>query len=439
MDIIIRGYTLKQELFSNGLFKVYIAEHSILNDQKLRITLLNPEFMELPELKSEFSSLSFKLSFADHPNIIRNTDMLEENGNFAVLSENISLKSFDDFIANTPFENLQPVIEKVFEGLIFLNDKKIYHSALSPENIFIDNESNPRIAYYGLTGIFLKANNPEIREVILEKLSFYAPELREKQTVLNDNTEVYSCGRLLEYVQNKYKSIENDKSLSYIINKSTDSDPRKRYRNVKELYNDFKNPDKIKYIPIVANPVIKEPVKKEVVHNQKVENKEYPQQPKYPNEQNQDFNSEVKNVFTIIDEIKNHIVEPNNQTNQNSTNPQQRQYTPPPSANTSQTNYQSRPNSTTTVFNQQKQIKPYPVLFLGLFSMMFSFIFWLFGIILAVVGFSILSSNKKIAKDQKISLKSSDNQVQNIGAIFCVIAIIISVLKAISFVTNLFI
>ncbi|HNQ68590.1 MAG TPA: protein kinase [Bacteroidales bacterium] len=446
MNINIRGYLLTHELFANGLFKVYKAEHSILTDQSLRITLLNHELMELPELKSEFSSSSFKLSFADHQCIIKNTDMLEENGNFAILSENIPLTPFSDFLGNKPFDEIKPIIENIFEAIIYLNDKKIYHSALSPENLFIDNYSNPRIANYGLAEIFLKAVNPDIRNSILENFNFYAPEVSERQVVLNDKTEVYSCGKLLEFICEIINVDESSKSIYYIISKSTNVDPAKRYRNVNELLNDFRNPGKFNYDNATQGHVKPEMPDLNVIipkTNNKTESSNEPIISK--NEP-----SEAKNVFTILDEIKNQKTnsqEPrqNFQATQQNNTTQQKQYSPPipppnqySSNNSSKVNFQSKQNVSGNVTNPNQTVKPFSVLAIGIIAIVMSLIVPIFGIFLALVGFVKSSSNNKKVKDLKISLKQSDKQAQSIGTIFCVIALIISIIKIINFIVSIF-
>jgi serine/threonine protein kinase len=446
MDITIRGYQLKTELFSNGLFKVYAAEHSILKDQSLRITLLNQELMELPELKSEFSSASFKLSFADHQCIIKNTDMLEENGNFAILSENIPITPFSDFLANKSFDEIKPIIENIFEAIIYLNDKKIYHSALSPENLFIDNSSNPRIANYGLAEIFLKAIDPDIRNIILENLNFYAPEVSERSVAINDKTEVYSCGKLLEFICEIINVDESSKSIYHIISKSTNVDPATRYRNVTELLNDFKNPERLNYNNDTQVHVKPEMPDLNVIipkTNNKTESSNEPIIIK--NEP-----SEAKNVFTILDEIKNQKTnsqEPrqNFQKTQQNNTTQQKQYSqpiPPPnqysSNNSSKVSFQSKQNVSGNVTNPNQTVKPFSVLAIGIIAIVMSLIVPIFGIFLALVGFVKSSSNNKKVKDLKISLKQSDKQAQLIGTIFCVIAMLVSIIKIINFIASIF-
>lgn len=451
METIIRGYVLHEELYANSLFKVYEAEHSILKGQTLRLTLLNPEYMQQPELKSEFSSLSFKLSFAEHPYIIRNTDMLEENGNFAILSENIPLIPFINYLENQPLylETIKALVEKIFEGLIYLNDKKIFHLALSTEDIYIDEMSNPRIAYYGIAEILLKTHDPEFKKTVFEQMKVSVPEFNNNLFTINDRSEVFSCGKFLEELV-KYDIFKNlSQNVVNLIDKATSTDPSQRYRNVKEMLDDFKNIDNQSFSAenkssFSISPNL-ENEKDNYKYNTEGLNNDKKTIPK-------DTQTETKNVFEILDEIKHQKndqrPEPPKQTVQQNTATQQKQYTPPPppkynqssGQSSSQINYQSgQNNSTSPIINQQQKVNPQSVLILGVFAVIMSFIFSLFGIVLAIIGFTKLSSNNKKIKDLKISLKQGEKQTQSIGTFLCVIAIIIAIVKIISYIVNIFI
>ncbi|HOZ30821.1 MAG TPA: protein kinase [Bacteroidales bacterium] len=450
MEKIIRGYVLQKELYSNPLFKVYEAEHSILKGQTLRLTLLNPEYMQQQELKSEFSSSSFKLSFAEHPYIIRNSDMIEENGHFAILSENIPLIPFINYIENQShdFETIKSLIEKILEGLIYLNDKKIFHLALSAEDIYIDTMSNPRIAYYGIAGIFLKTHDAEFKKTVFEQLKVSVPEFNSNLFTINDRSEVFSCGQFLEELA-KLEILKNyNQNILMVVNKATSTDPLKRYKDVKELLNDFKNIDNHSFSAeskrkfSVSSNVENE--KDDYIYNTVGLNDD---KKTIPN----NTQAETKSVFEIIDEIKNQKAdyqrpEPPKQTVQQNSASQQKQNTPPPppkynqpSGQSAQTNYQSRQNtSTSPIVNQQQKVNPQSVLVLGIFAVIMSFIFSFFGLVVSVIGFVKLSSNNKKIKEQKLTLKSGDKQVQSIGTFLCVLAIIISIIRFISSIVSMF-
>ena len=76
-------------------------------------------------------------------------DIVEENGFYAILSENIELGLFSHTISMSQFEDKRIMFEKILESLIYLNDRKIFHASLTPDNIYVDQEGNPRIANYG--------------------------------------------------------------------------------------------------------------------------------------------------------------------------------------------------------------------------------------------------------------------------------------------------
>lgn len=456
MNTIIRGYEFKHELFSNQLFKVYEAEHSILKGQTLRVTLLNSEYMQYPELKSEFSSISFKLSFAEHPYIIRNTDMLEENGNFVILSENVPLMPLNSSIKSLSVADTIAFIEKIFDGLIYLNDKKIFHAALLPEFIYVDQQLNPRIAYYGIAEIFLKMNNPEIKNFILEQLQYCAPELTNNMIAISDKTEVYSCGKLLEYFSKQDCLQVYSHNITEIVNKATNSDIIHRYRNVKEMLNDIRNIESITNSNSFS-------VVSDIETNEGGDNSKEKEISERKAKVSEPVQTETQNMFEILDDLKHkkttdntpqQNVQSSQQINSAYSNVQKTKTASTQGGNTTANStqnvynsgqrsassnvYTSRQRVSPSVSNQNKPVNAQAVLVLGIFAVIMSFIVSFFGIILSIIGFVKLSSNKKKIKDLKITLKQSDKQAQSIGAFLCIVAIIIAVVRFITYVIDIF-
>lgn len=171
METVIRGYKLIHLLYSNELFEVWDASHSILQEQKCRITLINSYFTDINEVRNEFNSSAFKLGFAEHQYIIKNNDMIEENGMFAILSESIPVSDSITYFENINFDEKKEFVLKVLEALIYLNDRKIFHLSPELEDILIDENNNPRLSNYGLAEIFLKAKSEEDRSLFLLTLN----------------------------------------------------------------------------------------------------------------------------------------------------------------------------------------------------------------------------------------------------------------------------
>jgi serine/threonine protein kinase len=128
----------------------------VLNGQQLRITVINNYFSDIREIRSEFNASAFRLGFAEHPYIIRNIDMIEENDVLAILSEDIPLRNSSSFVNSLTRDEKMEFVLKIMEALIYLNDRKIFHLSPEPEDILIDENNNPRCVIMVWLIFFLK-------------------------------------------------------------------------------------------------------------------------------------------------------------------------------------------------------------------------------------------------------------------------------------------
>lgn len=429
MGIVIRGYDLKEKVFSNSLFNVYAASHSVLTDQTLRITLLNPEILEKSEVRAEFNSSAFRLSFAEHPYIIKNNDIVEENGFYAILSENIALGLFSQAISTAQFEDKRIMFEKILEALIYLNDRKIFHASLTPDSIYVDMDGNPRIANYGLAEMFLKVREPELRELVLKNFKYSAPELSSVLSPVGEKAEVFSCGMLLKYIFADSAPDEITSGLKYIVRKSTDSDTLKRYRNVKELLTDFRNYENLavkEEIPVQGPKRIDktaEPgsAKRPVFEMSGEKEKQNKQAAGQAHATYKEFNVKAEAHYNKPSE-KNTPQEPNNKGQQ---------------ADYNKTREAIRQNAAMNSNSPDVIIKTGDVLVFGVLSIFFGFILSMGGFILAIIGFSRAAKNKKKVVSMRRNFVQSESNTQSIGIVLCIIGIIISGIRMLIFLASM--
>jgi len=429
MNIIIRGYELKQEVYSKGLFRVYFAEHSILENQTLRITVAEEELMTDADIRTAFNSAAFRLSFAEHIYIVKNIDLVEENGIFAILSENPVLRPFDLALISATFEEKLSFVQKILEALVYLNDRKIYHCSLSPDNIYVDTENNPRIANYGLAEVFLSSKNQELRTRVLSGLDYLAPEIVRNSVNVNDRSEVYSSGKLLQYIFKTADESEMHDNLAAIINKCTAESSNQRYRNVADLLNDVKNYEHVSFKINNSIPGQGQTLNRSILNGSEFE---IPQK-KAENHNHQQpitSKSEAKPVFDILHEIENQkMANANKNTNVNASHPNQTNRNP---VNSNSSNPQENYNRTREAIRNEAakqpavKVKTNDVIVFGVLSLIFSFMLSLVGFVLAIIGLYRASANKKKVKSLGRLFVPAESGPQTLGIILSLIGLIIS-------------
>ena len=74
------NYSIIRELGRGGMAKVYLAEHKTL-EHKVAIKVLNKEYFHNDNIRKRFLAEARSLAQMNHPNIVRVTDLIEENEN----------------------------------------------------------------------------------------------------------------------------------------------------------------------------------------------------------------------------------------------------------------------------------------------------------------------------------------------------------------------
>jgi serine/threonine protein kinase len=456
METVIRGYALRQLIISSEFYNVYKAEHAVLSGQTLRITLLNSEIANLPEVKSDFNSAAFRLSFAEHSYIIKNSDMVEENGMFAVLSEDLILSDLQSFLAVSDFEAKKVFIEKILEAIAYLNDRKIFHLSLTPSNIFVDNDGNPRIANYGFAEIMLKAKDLEIHHRVIASLEFLAPELKQQFSSISEKSEVYSCGRFIQTLLTEHSDTEVHPGINHIIAKCLESDINKRYRSVKELLTDFKDYENVLTKSIKSAYRVEATQQRHTLNADQMPRGEKPHFQQDQNKHQNQFNGTEKNVFTIFEEIK-HQKNDNNENahvTQQVFNQKSQTNFNQPTSNTSQSGQQQSNAQTTPDYNKTREairqnvspqqnapstmVKTTNVIVLGVLSIIFGLMFSFVGFVLSIIGFTVANQNKKKVTAMGRQFTQNELSSQTIGIVICVIGLFVAIVKAIMFLGNTF-
>ncbi|MDD3685671.1 MAG: protein kinase [Bacteroidales bacterium] len=460
MQTLVRGYNLVRQVYANELFRICEASHSVLQGQQLRITVINNYFSEIREVRSEFNASAFRLGFAEHPYIIRNIDMIEENDVLAILSEDISLRNSSTFVNSLSRDEKMEFVMKIMEALIYLNDRKIFHLSPEPEDILIDENNNPRLCNYGLADIFLKIKNEEDRAVVLSNFKYAAPELHAKNCCGDEKAEVFAFGKYLKTVFG-----EDDTIINKIVDVATNPDRNKRFRNLNDLGKAITNPEKLEtYIP--------ETVSEHIPQTQTAYFETPEERLKVLNDDDtvKRYTQAKENMNQILDEIENEKKpEPPKQTHsQNSAAQQQQvppfqqqqqkqQQAPPVQQQQQNTNQYTQKQQQQTDYNrtreairqsayqQQSQTNtPKPainttaVVVLGFLSIIFGFIFSLVGFVLAIVGFNNASNNKKKAAKMGRQLSTNEINTQTIGIVLCVIGLIVSIGNFLAFLGSTF-
>lgn len=204
------------------------------NKEGKRIFIKRPcrKFASIASYQEVFMAEAKQGAEWNHPNLLKYIGLQkDEEGLFIVLEyvSAISLnKALQDAVVriNTPAES-ERIMERLMSAVDYLHSKKICHLNIRPENVYITKSTHDvRLANPGNT----YANHTP--SFFIYKEQFTAPELFEESNVPTPACDIYSLGKVMEYL---YSYSHLSFGIRRIINKATQTDPAKRYADVKEM------------------------------------------------------------------------------------------------------------------------------------------------------------------------------------------------------------
>lgn len=148
-----------------------------------------------------------------------------ELGNFTTLAQlldnNPAAVTGKDFIDN--------LVDSLTDFTKRLHDNGIYQICFAPQNIFIRKGDNaPLLLCHG--SFYL--SHCDTKQLYAGFEDYVAPEVLALNGKANERSDIYSLGKLIEYL---YKQASMPYEYKAVVKKATDADPSKRYMNVADM------------------------------------------------------------------------------------------------------------------------------------------------------------------------------------------------------------
>ena len=147
------GYHLLRPLGQGGMGTVYLAQHLETGRRVALKRLISQAGVAEARFRREFRLLQ-KL---DHPYVVRVIEFGEAEGGQFLVMEYVEGQPLTDWLeaqdgsASSPrWNQAQPVIQKVLEGLDYIHRQGIIHRDLKPDNILVTAQGIPKITDFGL-------------------------------------------------------------------------------------------------------------------------------------------------------------------------------------------------------------------------------------------------------------------------------------------------
>ena len=268
--VIIRGqkindrYQIIRTIGEGGMANVYLA-HDLILDREVAVKILRGDLADDEKFVRRFQREAIAASSLSHPNIVEMYDVGEDEGKYYIVMEYVEGKTLKNLIKKRGGLTLPEVIDimtQLTSAISCAHDSNIIHRDIKPQNVLIKEDGLVKITDFGIA-MALNSNELTQTNSVMGSVHYLPPEQANGKgaTVKSD---IYSLGIVMfelltgqlpfkgdnaveiaiKQMKNQIPSVCNINSLipqsvENIILKACAKNPKNRYNNVVEMYNDI--------------------------------------------------------------------------------------------------------------------------------------------------------------------------------------------------------
>ncbi len=240
------AYEVQSLIARGGMGEVYQARHKRLG-RPVALKVIRRHRLNDPVTHEYFLNEMANAGRMDHPNLVRAFDGWEVDGCLYLAFEHLEGKSLQQFFdqENRPtLEEVLNCLRGICAGLDHLHKQNLIHCDLKPSNVMRLPDGTIKLIDIGLaksTGPMKSPHKPGAGT-----RGYRAPEAENSDSEIDQRSDLYSLGRLLEFMLNKLEaggtspsSTHLGKALGKITAKLTKTAPADRYQSVTQVINDL--------------------------------------------------------------------------------------------------------------------------------------------------------------------------------------------------------
>lgn len=258
-------YQIIKSIGEGGMANVYLAYDTIL-DRDVAVKVLRGDLSNDEKFVRRFQREALNASSLSHPNIVEVYDVGDDNGQYFIVMEYIEGKNLKDLLKKRGKLTTSEVVDimtQIADGLSVAHDSYIIHRDIKPQNIMILENGLVKITDFGIA-MAMNATQLTQTNSVMGSVHYLPPEQASgKGSTLK--SDIYSMGILmyelltgklpyrgdnaveiaLKHLKEPLPSIRDElsdlpQSVENIILKSAAKNPKNRYNDAREMYEDLK-------------------------------------------------------------------------------------------------------------------------------------------------------------------------------------------------------
>lgn len=236
------NYKIVATLGQGGMGTVYLAEHTLVSNEKVAIKVINANMVN-DFTRKLLHDEAQRLATLKHPNIVAFKNYhIDEGGNIYLIMEYAEGKSLEDYIRSVSGliveDRVCPIFEPILDAVGYAHKKGILHCDIKPANVVITKEGTPKVLDFGISRLITKDGSAEPGDnVIMGTPSYMSPE-QVKGEHLDARSDIYSLGVLLHQMLTGNAPYDTTTLTEHEINMKVVKEPLPRMRTYYKYVSD---------------------------------------------------------------------------------------------------------------------------------------------------------------------------------------------------------
>ena len=258
-------YKIIRQIGRGGMADVYLARDLILDGEEVAVKVLRTNYQTDPIAVARFQREAKAMADLDHPNIVRITDIGEEDGQQYLAMEYVAGLDLKRYIKeNAPLSNEEAVrlMGQILLAMRLAHTQGIIHRDLKPQNVLLTPDGNAKVSDFGIAVAFAETSLTQTNSM-LGSVHYLSPE-QARGSKASVQSDIYAMGIIfyemltghipydgdsavtiaLQHFQKPLPSViaENPsvpQALENVVIKATAKKLTDRYQSVSEMYVDL--------------------------------------------------------------------------------------------------------------------------------------------------------------------------------------------------------
>ncbi len=258
-------YRIIRQIGRGGMADVYLAKDLILDGEEVAVKVLRTNYQTDQIAVQRFQREARAMAELDHPNIVRISDIGEEDGQQYLAMEYVNGLDLKRYIKeNAPLANdvAVRIMGQILLAMRMAHTRGIVHRDLKPQNVLLTTDGVAKVTDFGIAVAFAETSLTQTNSM-LGSVHYLSPEQARgaKATIQSD---IYAMGIILfemltgripydgdsavtialQHFQKPLPSVREEnanvpQALENVVLKATAKKLSERYKSVAEMYADL--------------------------------------------------------------------------------------------------------------------------------------------------------------------------------------------------------